>query len=78
MYKKPVLERSFYKDKAPKGYHTVKVRESEKQPGKYSFACTYGNGVMSSCDYEKDTEYTFGHFDTPEEALEAGKQTVLG
>lgn len=36
--KKPLLEEKVYSDKNPKGYHTVKVWNSEKEEGKYSFS----------------------------------------
>lgn len=77
MNKKPILQEKFYKSTAPKGKHTVNVWESEKQPGKFSFACTYGGGVMRSCGYENDSDYTFGQFDTAEEALEAGRKVIF-
>lgn len=77
MNKKPILQEKFYKSTTPKGYHYVTVWHSEKQPGKYSFGSSYGGGVMGKCDYENDSPYTFGQFDTPEAALEAGRKTVL-
>lgn len=78
MSKKPILQGEFYRSTNPKGYHYINVWHSEKQPGKFSFGCSYGGGVMGKCEYENDTNYTFGQFDTPEEALEAGRKTALG
>ena len=75
---KPLLEEKVYSNKPPKGYHTIKVWDSEKKEGKYSFSIAYGAGVMSRCDrYEKDSSGQFGQFKTPEAALLAGKLIVV-
>ena len=34
MIKQPILEEKVYSNKKPKGYHTIKVWESEKEEGK--------------------------------------------
>ena len=76
--KKPVLEKSYYKSTTPKGRHTVKVWRSEKLPDKFSFSCSFANGVMSKCrDYPEDAPYQFGQFSTAEEALEAGRRVIF-
>ena len=74
--KKPLLEKRFYSNKKPKGYHTVKVWRSEQEEGKYSFSIAYGAGVMSKCDRYPGEKSPFGEFKTPEDALLAGKLIV--
>ena len=77
MIKQPILEEKVYSNKKPKGYHTIKVWESEKEEGKYSFSIAYGAGVMSKCDrYDLDSSGQFGQFRTPEDAMLAGKLIV--
>ena len=74
--KKPLLEERVYSNKKPKGYHTIKVWESKKEEGKYSFSIAKINGgVVSSCGdrFPEDDYCQFGQFRTPEDALLAGK-----
>ena len=74
--KQPILEKKVYSNKPPKGYHIIKVWESEKEKGKYSFSIAYGAGVVSRCDRYPGEESPFGQFKTPEDALLAGKLVV--
>ena len=76
---KPGKETSVYSEKNPRGYHCIKIWNSQKQSGKYSFSITFGSGVMSAIPgFEEDTSYQFGCFDTPEEAIAAAKSVVTG
>ena len=76
---KPVKETSVYSEKNSRGYHCIKIWNSQKQPGKYSFSITFGSGVMSAIPgLEKDASYQFGCFKTPDEAITAAKSVVTG
>ena len=76
MIKHPILEEKVYSNKKPKGYHTIKVWESKKEKGKYSFSIAYGAGVMSKCDRYPGEVSPFGQFRTPEDAMLAGRLIV--
>ena len=77
MANKPIKETSVYCDKNPRGYHWIKVWNSEKVKGKYSFSIAFGSGVMSAIfGFEEDAPYQFGCFDTPEQAITAAKSVV--
>lgn len=77
MNNNPIKETSVYSEKNPRGYQWIKVWKSKKVKGKYSFSIAFGSGVMSAIPhFEEDAPYQFGHFDTPDEAIEAARIVI--
>ncbi|MDJ0649717.1 MAG: hypothetical protein QNJ60_13565 [Xenococcaceae cyanobacterium MO_188.B19] len=77
MANKPVKETSVYSEKNPRGYHWIKIWNSEKVSGKYSFSIAFGSGVVGAIPgMTEDAPYQFGCFDTPDEAITAAKSVV--
>lgn len=77
MSNKPIARDKVYAYRPPRGYHDIRIWNSEKEPGKYSFSITApgGFGWISKCSsYPEDSYLHFGQFDTPEEAIEAAKK----
>ena len=72
-----LFEREYYAGLNTGIPYTIKIWNSEKIRGKYSFSIGYGNGVMSKCpEYPQDSKYSFGQFNAPDEALQAAKQII--